>query len=662
MPKRPRPKHFSTFINCLLLCFCWVMPIRAQTTTAVSKPVTVDDYNKLVIQYRFSKPDSGIYFASKGLDLARNLHDLKGQGQMLNHWGIIDENQGRFEMGRQKYLEAIKVYQQAGFKEGIGNETIRLGVTEMRKAHFDKAIGFFLEAMKIHEAINNQPGIMECYDVLGEGYMGLSNYDVALGYLIKGELLSRKLPFSGITLYMYNNLGVCYTKTDDLPKAFMWLQKGVDKSNEQQYAGLHVTLLNSLAMAFTKNGERDKAIQIQLSALKQAHEIQNYLRELQTLNGLADNYAVTDPNKALGYLKQALTLAEQKGAGKLILETASRMSAIYEKRGDYKQALALVKREHALTDSIFNLAKTTEIAGLQANYELHNSQSKVERLQISNQVQKKQQDIIITVTAGISLVLIVLLYYYTRVRSFNRRLSVLNEELKTSNDVKDKIFSVVGHDLRAPLATVRNFLHMLDDDSLSEEEKAGIIESLSENTDASLTVLNQLLRWGQMQIKGVLINPSVFDANQVIDSNLALFKTAAHEKNITIKRKTQQPLMVNADADHFDFVMRNLLSNAIKFSHQGDTVTVGNGPLQANGFMSFYVEDTGVGMSAEQVRHIFDRNNVSTEGTLGEKGTSLGLLMCREYVEANGGSITVESEEGKGTTFRFTMRGAEQSA
>jgi signal transduction histidine kinase len=627
-----------------------------KTTSAAAKLQTFDDYNQLIIKYRFSMPDSGIYYARRALAFCRKNNDLKGQAMILNHWGIIDENQGRFDEGRKKYLLAIEAYRKISFTEGIGDETIRLGVTEMRRANFDKAIGYFLEALKIHEENQTPRGIMECYDVLGEAYMGQSNWETALSYLLKGERLSRKLPFSGITLYIYNNIGVTYTALGDTQKAMAYLQKGVKLSNEQQYAGLHVTLLNSMAMVYTKMGKRQKAISLQLNALQQARNIKNYLRELQTLNGLADNYAAQNPDKALAYLKQALILSHQKNAGKVRMETLNRMAKLYEQKGNYADALKITKQQHALADSIFNLAKVTEIANLQSNYQLHRSRTDVERLQFSNREQKNRQLIIIFITLSVGLLAVVLGYYNIRTNYFNKQLSKLNADLKASNAVKDKIFSVIGHDLRAPLATVRNFLYVLDDDSLTKPEKEEIIQELIATCDASLGVLNQLLNWGQMQIKGVLLNPTTFTADNIIDNNLLLFNNAFKEKRLSLSRQLTPNLRLYADADHIDFVMRNLISNAVKFTPDGGTITIGNNHVQADGFVAFYVTDTGVGMDAETAGHIFERNNVSTEGTRGEKGTSLGLLMCKEYVEANGGTISVSSLKGQGSTFTFTVK------
>ncbi|MCC8409289.1 tetratricopeptide repeat-containing sensor histidine kinase [Mucilaginibacter sp. UR6-1] len=622
---------------------------------ASDQPKTVADYEKLVINYRFSIPDSGIFYAKKGLELSRLLHDKKGEAIMLNHLGIIDENQGRFSAARHKYLKAIQLYTQLSDKAGIADETIRLGVTEMRQGNFDAATSYFFKALRMHDAIKNTRGIMECNITLGEAYMGQTEYDIALTYLKNAETLSRKLPLMGLTLYIYNNLGLLYTETGEINKAITYYEKGIALSNQPQYAGLNVTLLNGLGMAYARAGDTKRAAAIQLTSLERARRIKNYLREIQTLNGLADTYSKQDPDRALAYLEQAVTLAYQKHASKVAIETLRLMTALYEQQGKYAEALQVNKRERALSDSIFNLASSTEIGNLKASYDLQQSQTSVERLKYLNSEQRSQQKVIVFIVIAMVTILVIVMIFYARIRAYNRRLQQLNADLLASNESKDKLFSVLGHDLRAPLATVKNFLSLLDDDDLTAIERNQVVSELQHNCDASLDVLNKLLRWGQLQLKGKQVNPVNFNPADIVAQNVRLFRNAAAEKHIIINIKVDQKVMINGDADHFDFIVRNLLSNAIKFTATGGYVMVGSLVTQPTDNLSFYIKDNGVGMPPEQAEQIFRRINTSQRGTHGEKGTGLGLMLSYEFIQANNGAIEVSSAPGKGTTFTFTF-------
>ncbi|WP_345331269.1 tetratricopeptide repeat-containing sensor histidine kinase [Mucilaginibacter defluvii] len=632
-----------------------MLVIITTTAFAGNTPKTVEDYEKLVIQYRFSVPDSGVFYAKKGLELSRRLRNKKGEAVMLTHWGIIDENQGRFSAARQKYLKAIHLYEQIKNGDGIAGEIIRLGVVEMRQGSFDKATGYFFRALRMHEKNNNRPGIMEANITLAEAYMGQSEYDIALSYLKTAESISKTLPLSGLTLYIYNNYGVVYTATGEIKKAINYYEKGIALSNVPQYAGLNVTLLNGLGMAYAKAGNTAKAAEIQLTSLERARRIKNYLRELQTLNGLADTYKLQDADKALSYLKQAVTLAYQKKASKIAIETLQRMAAIYQQQGNYKAAFEVNRRERALSDSLFNLARATEIANLQSSYDLQKSQSSVEKLKYVNNEQRSQQRVTIFIAIAVVAILVIVIIFYARIRAYNKQLQQLNADLVASNQSKDKLFSVLGHDLRAPLATLKNFLSLLEDDDLTASERKQVVTELQHNCDSSLDVLNKLLRWGQLQLKGKQVNAVSFDPAEIVAQNLRLFKNAAAEKQIIINTKIAQDITLYGDADHFDFIIRNLLSNAIKFTGTGGYIMVGCLAGAEEGELDFYVKDNGVGMPAEQAAQVFKRLNASQRGTHGEKGTGLGLMLSYEFVLANNGNIKVSSEPGKGTSFTFTF-------
>ncbi|MCD8739248.1 tetratricopeptide repeat protein [Mucilaginibacter roseus] len=632
-----------------------VLVISSLEVFANSTPKTVDDYEKLVIQYRFSVPDSGIFYAKKGLELSKQLNNKKGEAVMLTHWGIIDENQGRFSAARQKYLKAIELYKQINSDEGIAGEIIRLGVVEMRQGNFDKATGYFFRALRMHERNDSQPGIMEANVTLAEAYMGQSEYDIALSYLKTAETISKTLPLSGVTLYIYNNYGVVYTQIGEIKKAISYYEKGIALSNVPQYAGLNVTLLNGLGMAYAKAGNTAKAAQIQLTSLARARRIKNYLRELQTLNGLADTYKQKDANKALLYLQQAVTLAYQKKASKVAIETLQRMAAIYQQQGNYKAAFDVSRRERALSDSLFSLARATEVANLQASYDLQRSRASVEKLKYVNTEQRFEQKVVVFIAIAVITILIIVVVFYARIRAYNKQLQQLNADLTASNQSKDKLFSVLGHDLRAPLATLKNFLSLLEDDDLTASERKQVVTELQHNCDSSLDVLNKLLRWGQLQLKGKQVNPVSFDPAEIVGQNIRLFKNAAAEKQIIINTKIALGITLYGDADQFDFIIRNLLSNAIKFTGTGGYIMVGCIAGAAEGELEFYVKDNGVGMPAEQAAQVFKRINTSQRGTHGEKGTGLGLMLSHEFVLANNGTISVSSELGKGTSFTFTF-------
>ncbi|MXV52869.1 tetratricopeptide repeat protein [Pedobacter sp. HMF7647] len=618
-----------------------------------AQPLTIDQYDHLVNDLRYKNPDSALYYAKEGLALAQRTKDQNGTAKMLNQIGMIHDNMGQYDDSRKNYLQAMSLYRQSGNQKGIASEIIRLGVVELRKGNFDKSIGFFLNALKVSELSKNEPGQMEAYCTLGEGYMGQHKYDTALVYLKIAQSFSDRLPFWSISLNVYNNFGVAYRELGDYQRAKYYLKKGISLSSEPKYQGLYITLNNNLASVYNRQGQKQKANNLLLISLKKAREIHNYLRELQTLTILAEILSQTNTKASISYYEQALQLAFKKKAYKQQTEILSNLSSLYASQGNFKKAYATTKQQNTISDSIFYKRMARQISNLQSQYELYRSKENVRKLQFINARQMLKQNIILGITGAIVIILFFIGFLAYRTKHLNGMLNIANKELKESNNVKDKLFSVLAHDLRSPLASVISLLYLLEDDDLNALQKKVFIQKLSDTCNASLETLNNLLKWGEMQLKGVRLNITPFNPSEIIRRNIMLLAGAAEEKSIVIENSTCNGVMVKADSDHFDFIVRNLLSNAIKF-------TPANGKIwidieKAENYIGFTVKDNGIGIENDRLNEIFNMNNVSTNGTNNERGTSLGLFMCKEFAEANEGTISVESSPGKGSAFRVTL-------
>lgn len=611
---------------------------------------------KLVIRYRYDKPDSAIYFAERGLKLARLRNDESGIAGMLNQLGMIDDNLGKVEDSRQKYLEALEIYKRLGDHKGVVKENVRLGVVEKRKGNYDKASGYFLQALKVSEKSRNQAGIMESYITLGEVSQEQHLYSKAIAYYQKAEKLSAGQPFSSLKLNLYNNFGLSFTGTGDYTKAIYYFQKGIDQSNTPQMMGLNISLFIGLAEVYAKSGELDKAISLQQAALQKSRNINNMIREFSSLMALAESYRGRDTKVALDYLGQAMRLAKSKKSNKQTLQVLASIASLQSGLNNYKAAFDAKNEQYNIADSFFYKDIALKIADLQAQYELNKSEVKIQQLKFINSRQILEQKIMLWIIAGSVLLLVILGAYFFKIRNLNRLLNKSNDALTTSNTVKDKLFSILAHDLRAPLNSVINLLDIINKGWLSEEEKVVMMNKLAVHCNASMDTLDLLLRWGQMQLKGVMINKVMLDPGDVIARSIALSLEAASHKSITIETAIDPELRVYCDVDHLDFIIRNLLSNAIKFTSEGGAICLSVQRRTEQSDILFTVKDNGVGISEERITSIFSAESVSTNGTNNEKGTSLGLVICNEFIAANDGEIWVESIAGEGSAFFFTLK------
>jgi tetratricopeptide (TPR) repeat protein len=619
---------------------------------------TVADYDKLISRYRYYKPDSALYFAQKAITLAKKSKDDNGLAKILNQLGMIQDNMGKFNESRESYLNSRLLYQHTGLQKGIATETVRLGVVESRKGNYDKALGYYLEALRISERSGNQAGRMEAYLTIAEVYMFQHKVDTALSYLNQAEEINKIIPFSNLSLNIYNNFGYLYTAKGQFDKAKPYLEKGLALSNKPEYQGLNITLTNTLASLYAKQGFKAKSIELQKTALAKSQAIHNYIREYQTMMGIAETYGKDDAAQALVYFKQALATVQAKGAQKQAIEILGRMADMYHYLRNDKQAYAAKQQEYAIADRYYFQGMGKQIVSLQAGYDLNQSKASVQKLKYINARQSLVGKVVLGFAIGFILLLAVMGLFYYRTSKLNQLLNKANTDLQESNTVKDKLFSVLAHDLRSPFATIINMLQVINDDDLPAEERKELIDLVSVTSNASLDILNNLLKWGEMQIKGIRLNSVNLEPHQIIERNIALLLGAAEIKSISLHNHVAADTHVITDPDHFEFVLRNLLSNAVKFTSPGGSVTISAIIDAANNEVQFIVQDNGVGIDAERIGAIFNLSNISTDGTNDEKGTSLGLVLCKEFIEANHGHIWVESRPGEGSRFIFSLKKA----
>ena len=241
-------------------------------------------------------------------------------------------------------------------------------------------------------------------------------------------------------------------------------------------------------------------------------------------------------------------------------------------------------------------------------------------------------------------------------KNIERDLKISRERLKELNATKDRLFSVIGHDLRSPLSSIAGFSTLLVDQLNSDDfegmkEYAAIIRDSSQR---AMDLLNNLLEWSRTQTGKIEFNPEYLELVKVISEETSLFSDAAQRKNITVHYDLPHNLPIYADRNMISSVIRNLVSNAIKFTYPGGTLSI---HAQKNGNeLLVTVNDDGMGMSEETVSNLFriDKNN-SSPGTGNEQGTGLGLLLCKEFIEMHGGKIWAEHADEQGSVFKFTI-------
>lgn len=657
------PMKFATLFVVLIFC---TASLRAQEAVSIIEKLAqstgeddrIDAYKAIFKYYEFSQPDSARYY----LDLARAEFDKKGSkkgnASILVLSAFLDADQGRLEMAREKHAKALAIYEGIGHKRGVATAQASLGIIDVKTGNFADAGKHFLTALKIFESINDLDGIVNTYQKLGSLNEASNNLDKALEYYFAGIKQIEQHPVKGTKLvWIYNNIGVVYGKKGKFEEAQKYFNMALAGAEGPAFIDVRLLTLNNLGLVYENLGQYDKALTYLDEAIKLAQD-KNLPENFARLSvSRASVVSHTNPAAALPTLLNALETVKQLGLKNLEADIYDNLGETYYRLGKYKESVDAVSKLRRLEDSLINVEKTRELMNMQSAYELEKSQVKLARAEEQGRAEKLVRNIILSVTAGLLVILVLLTIVFRKSRQLNIKLKKREDELSKLNATKDRLFSVIGHDLKGPIAHIPPVLQLLNDPGISAEERTYMMETLEAHSRASMETLDKLLFWGKTQVTGgARVNPSDFTVGDHLRHNVELARAAAEAKNIKIVNRVSDNIAIRADASHFDFIIRNLISNAIKFTNSGGTVTLECDVPAENPFVTFAVSDTGIGISDEKLAALFQPFSGSTRGTADERGTGIGLMLCKEFAEDNGGKIWVETREGAGTTFFFTMQ------
>lgn len=241
-----------------------------------------------------------------------------------------------------------------------------------------------------------------------------------------------------------------------------------------------------------------------------------------------------------------------------------------------------------------------------------------------------------------------------------QKIMLQNEKLKKLNDTKDKFFSIIAHDLKSPFNSILGFSELLNSeyDQYNDIQKKKYFQIIHNGINSTYKLLENLLIWSQTQRGNIVFNLEKVNLYLIANEAIKLTSLFAENKSILVTNLISESIIIKADKEMLSTIIRNLLSNAVKFTPKGGNIELSSRCISINeqNFTEISIKDNGVGISKELQSQIFEINNKNvTPGTENEKGTGLGLILCKEFVEKHDGKIWVESDEGIGSVFIFTL-------
>ena len=564
--------------------------------------------------------------------------------------------------------KALDIATRAGYKKGMALGHLTLGVAYGMQGLYPEALDNDLKALRLSEALGMEGLTGNNYSNIGIVYTDMKDYPRAIDYFRRALAISRHFPEKAGVAYGYINLGETFSAAGQLDSA-IWYSKAALAIGEEIHDTTALSAaLENLGDYTARNGHPREALPYLQRALLIAQDVHDENTVAAVHISMADAFA------DLQKYRQSIPLADQA-----LREAIKLHSDLYKKNAyhtlyrDYAslkmpdKALNARNQEIAINDSIYNIDKEKRLHGLQATYELERKQHQLDlanndRLLKAEALARDRIQLYALAAALVLLVLwaIWLIMSNRRRRQMNRLLKHRNQEivqknieLQDLNAVKNKLLAILGHDLRSPLTTLKGFVDLLKLSALRPDQIKTFSQQMGESLESTSRLLDNLLFWTKSQMEGMDPNAKVFDILPLLEQNAQLIKPRSEEKKITVSVAGTPSLFVYADEIMIDIVVRNLVDNALKFSRPGDTISVDAAGTEKE--VTVTVKDTGHGIAIESQHKIFKGITYTTNGTSKEKGSGLGLTLCKELVEKNGGTIYFDSEPGKGSTFRFTL-------
>lgn len=656
------------------------LTINAQTSTPNIDSLKIQlgkastDSSRLTLLFELSKKYQYLDFtqAKSLLDEATEL------SEKLNlNWAKLEAYQQQSNLAsiRGNYISALK-FDKAGFPLAIATKDSTiiarannfLGYDYVNLGEYDEAYYYFTESFRISRAIKDSLLTAIALHNVGTVFKELGQYDIALDHIELASKLSNQINDIDGLAYTYYEIGDIYLRSNKYVESEKALFKALSIAREQDINILEPDIISRIARLYLRKGEFHTAYTYYDSVEMLHAKTQNEYGLAESILGKG-RVSLKQKNfdDAANQILESLNISKRINARTLEIECYRTLSQLYEEREDYKSALAYTKQSEILQDSLFGQDMVQKIFQDQLRLQTENKDLQIAALSETQEKQASElnrQSFIKNILAVVAALTVVLLF--TVYRSGQRRIRInklliehQNEikkrslELEQLNQVKDKFFSVISHDLRSPINALAGILNLMSKNQITNEELPRVIKELQLQFNHTKNLINNLLDWALLQMDKLRIQPVKINLRSMVDDNFELLDSL-HIKEVKLVNEIPEGTLAFADLNMINLVFRNLILNGMKFTEQGGEITIG--AETDNDELTVWVKDNGVGISPEIQKLLFEKTSgYSTRGTANEKGTGLGLILCKEFVERNGGRIWLESEEGKGSTFFFTV-------
>lgn len=595
-------------------------------------------YTELCWNYRVEAPRLGYEYGLKALEIYVKEKKIVKQCNVLNKLGINKRNTGEYSAALDQFFRILNIAEKPSCNLEIAYANNNIADIYSRLEKFDKAIEFTDVALPLFELVKNNVGIAYNYNLRGTIYQNLRNWQQASKYFKQSLELRLLEKDEAGAASSFINIGDTYLEMNMPDSALANYYKGIayyDRAGFTNYGRGYISLGKYYA-------------------------------------------AKKDYQKAIKYLKEAISKATLMKSPENILRANEVLHKVYYQLKDYKKAYDIQAFARIIDDTLRKSDYVKKITTFELNhvFEQQIKQKEIEEIKKnasyeSNLFKQKLLSIGLIVTLlGISIVTLFIYRNYKFTNRTNKLLEIYNEEvsrqkiaiqnqndqLQELNATKDKFFNIIAHDLKNPFNGILGITdHIITTyPSSTYEETVNLVKLVRDSSESAYNLLENLLEWSKAQTGRINFNPENFLLSSLLEEIDFLLKNLSEQKKISILYHVDPLQQLMADRNMIHTILRNLITNAIKFTESEGKIEIE--AIQKDDALQITVKDNGVGISEYNKEKLFRLSEkITSLGTANEKGTGLGLLLCKEFVEKHGGQIWVESELGKGSSFSFTI-------
>lgn len=585
---------------------------------------SIEILNQISRGLTFVNPVKALDYANKALELSTATDNSLGEAYAYRNLASIHSYNESYFISMEYLQRALEIFMLNNDSVGIGNCYISLGHTYRRLQNTKEEVNYHLKSYEIFKKRNDKERVGVTAHNLGESYFNIKDLAKSRELTLYAIKINDSLNNQSVLSSCYKVMGLIELAENNFELAENYFKRVIE-------------IATRLGVNSQKVATAESMIQL-ATVYKIMEDKRNQYKFLMcALEFSKANNLPTYAQKAY----QELILYSSNNNDQEAVKRFTNLYIILNDSLNKKQ----LRDKYSLTKSIVQV------------HELSKSRNDLEKANLLQLQKIQSRNTLIIVIAVSSIVLLWLLLKFVwlnkKLKNQNAIIETQKKDLEILNNTKDKFFGIVAHDLKSPLNSLKSFSSLLIEhfDNLSKEEILTLSKQLRESVDNTIKMADNLITWARIQMNDYQYNMETIKVKDIASSVCDVYKDVASKKGIKVSCSVEDSLTVTGDKNQIEFVIRNLVNNAIKFTDKDGFVSLTAKALPGRQ-VQISVKDSGVGISDESKKKLFSiGHKQSTDGTAGEKGTGLGLMLSFEFVKLNGGQIDIESILGKGTTF-----------